>query len=86
MSGGTLRQVYQLLQLHFHWGSVDNQGSEHTLNGKRFPMEMHLVHKSSSFESVDSALENTEGLAVAGFFFEVIPFRGILELVFCITD
>ena len=74
MSGGTLKQAYQLLQLHFHWGSVDNQGSEHTLNGKRFSMEMHLVHKSSSVKSVDLALENLEGLAVAAFFFEVILF------------
>lgn len=29
---------YSLLQFHFH------SPSEHTLDGKRFPMEMHLVH------------------------------------------
>ena len=32
---------YQLVQYHFH-----NQ-SEHTVAGKHFPMEMHLVHRSS---------------------------------------
>jgi len=31
---------YQLLQFHFH------TPSENKLNGKSFPMEMHLVHKS----------------------------------------
>lgn len=39
---------YQFLQLHFHWGSKDTQGSEHRIEGKQFPMEMHMVHKSTS--------------------------------------
>ena len=33
--------AYQLAQFHFH------SPSEHTVDGKYFPMEMHLVHKSS---------------------------------------
>lgn len=33
-------QPYHLQQLHFHCPS------EHTLNGKRFAMEMHLVHQA----------------------------------------
>jgi carbonic anhydrase len=31
---------YQLVQYHFH------SPSEHTVDGKSFPMEMHMVHKS----------------------------------------
>ena len=31
---------YELLQFHFH------RGSEHTVAGVRFPLEMHLVHRS----------------------------------------
>ena len=27
-------EEYQFQQLHFHWGSVDTQGSEHTINGE----------------------------------------------------
>ena len=38
MVGGV---AYQLTQYHFH------SPSEHTVGGKRFPMEMHLVHKSA---------------------------------------
>jgi carbonic anhydrase len=44
---------YQLAQYHFH------APSEHTVNGKHFPMEMHMVHKA------------TDGkLAVVGVFIE----------------
>ena len=75
MSGGPLSNSYQLLQLHFHWGSNDSQGSEHTINGERFPMEMHLVHQSSDLEwGVDSATDPdnvVDGLAVAAFMWEV---------------
>ncbi|MEZ4235456.1 MAG: carbonic anhydrase [Myxococcota bacterium] len=34
-------KYYELLQLHFH------SPSEHRLNGKLYPMEMHLVHKDA---------------------------------------
>lgn len=40
--GGTMAiggKQYQALQLHFH------HPSEHLLNGRRFPMEAHLVHQ-----------------------------------------
>lgn len=68
LTGGPLTGEYQILQLHFHWGSDDTKGSEHTLDGESFPMEMHIVHKKvgePDFLSVEG------GLAVTGFFFEV---------------
>ena len=34
LTGGPLTEAYQILQLHFHWGSDDTKGSEHTLDGK----------------------------------------------------
>ena len=30
--GGGLPGIYQFAQFHLHWGSVDSQGSEHTIN------------------------------------------------------
>ena len=33
-------QVYECLGFHFHWGSVDSQGSETWLNNKQFPIEV----------------------------------------------
>jgi len=68
LSGGHLEGDYQILQLHFHWGADDTKGSEHTLDGKMFPLELHIVHKKvgePDFLSVPG------GLAVTGFFFEI---------------
>lgn len=33
-------QEYWALQLHLHWGTSDHPGSEHTVNGHRFPAEV----------------------------------------------
>ncbi len=46
--------TYNLLQFHFH------TKSEHTINNKHYPMEMHLVHQDP----------NTGDLAVLGVFFK----------------
>ena len=45
---------YQFRQFHFHYPS------EHTIDGKQYPMEMHLVHQE----------EGTSNLAVLGIFLE----------------
>ncbi|GFY52401.1 carbonic anhydrase 6 [Trichonephila inaurata madagascariensis] len=37
---------YILQQVHFHWGSQNNAGSEHTLDGIRYDLEAHFVHKN----------------------------------------
>jgi carbonic anhydrase len=55
-------EEYELLQFHFH------SPSEDTVDGKLFPMEMHLVHK------------NTKGqLAVVGVFFKTGAENATLE-------
>ena len=66
MSGGHLESEYELAQLHFHWGSVDSVGSEHTIDRVPFPLEMHLVHLAKTIDRYQQG-----GLAVAGFLFEV---------------
>jgi len=72
MTGSVLGegQSYQMLQLHFHWGADDSQGSEHTINGQEFPMEMHIVHKKVGL-TVEEALGTSDGLAVVGQMFEI---------------
>lgn len=58
-------------QLHFHWGSNDKIGSEHIIDNKTFPMEIHLIHYNADYGSFDEALEHDDGLAVVAGFFQV---------------
>ena len=59
---------YNILQLHFHWGSDNTKGSEHTYGGKMYPIEMHVVHTRDGFSDPTNT---PTGLAVTGFMFEI---------------
>ena len=43
-AGAGLKNKYNFAQLHLHWGNTSVAGSEHTVAGARFPLELHLVH------------------------------------------
>lgn len=43
LTGGYTQQ-YRAVQLHLHWGSPSGPGSEHTVNGRRFPAEVRSPH------------------------------------------
>ncbi|XP_026207437.1 carbonic anhydrase 4-like [Anabas testudineus] len=72
VSGGGLGHVYSTFQLHFHWGTAQESGSEHTVDSKRYTMEMHIVSKRKDL-TLDEALQTPNGLAVLGFFIESHP-------------
>jgi carbonic anhydrase len=57
-----LDQSYRFVQYHFHWAQNDNEGSEHTVNGIRYPVELHLVHKG---------VQDPSKFAVLGVFLKV---------------
>lgn len=64
-------QVYQLLQLHFHWDKRSTHiGSEHALHGTRRAFEMHLVHFNTKYRSPKQASTKSDGFAVLGTFFD----------------
>jgi len=71
--GGRLPEgeKFQFLQLHWHWGSDSSKGSEHTMDGKEYPLELHLVHWNTKYQDVGTAVGESDGLAVLGFFYEV---------------
>lgn len=47
VSGGGLDATYSTFQLHFHWGDTEHHpGSEHTIDGHRYPMEVRWVWRS----------------------------------------
>ncbi|XP_053366704.1 carbonic anhydrase 12, partial [Clarias gariepinus] len=64
---------YSAAQLHFHWGSSNTPtGSEHTVDGKQFAAEMHLVHfNSAKYPNISAAVDKSDGLFVLGVFIQV---------------
>lgn len=73
VSGGGLSGVYDSLQFHFHWGNLSSgPGSEHTVDGKRYPMELHIVNAKRIYNgNLTKVFQDSEGLAALGFFIEV---------------
>ncbi|XP_021104432.1 carbonic anhydrase 4 isoform X2 [Heterocephalus glaber] len=45
INGGGLATHYRATQLHLHWSEKVDKGSEHSLDGQHFAMEMHIVHE-----------------------------------------
>lgn len=60
---------YDLLQFHFH------TPSEHTIEGKTYPMELHLVHQATDKSLAVIGVMSVEGApnAVLGRFWERLP-------------
>ncbi|XP_036435602.1 carbonic anhydrase 4-like [Colossoma macropomum] len=86
MSGDWLQYDYQLVEMRFHWGSKTTNGSEHTLNKRRFPMEMQIVGVAPGFVDVETASHQQSGLAMMGVFIDIgaeenVPFKAISDVV-----
>uniref|UniRef100_A0A8C2YXC1 Carbonic anhydrase n=1 Tax=Cyclopterus lumpus TaxID=8103 RepID=A0A8C2YXC1_CYCLU len=73
ISGGGLSGAYDSLQFHLHWGNGSSvPGSEHTVNGKRYPMELHIVNSKAIYAgNTTLAVSDSTGLAALGFLIEV---------------
>merc|ERR1719308_388406 len=64
LSGGPFNSTeYSFIQAVFHWGDDDTKGSDHTIRGSTYPLEMQLLHQTSSGEG--------NKLAITSFLFEV---------------
>ncbi|RWS22122.1 carbonic anhydrase 9-like isoform X2, partial [Leptotrombidium deliense] len=64
-------ELYRFQQFHFHWGSEDNVGSEHTIDNVRFPLEMHLVHYNDKYDNIIEAATKPDGLLVLAILFKL---------------
>jgi len=56
-------------QGHWHWGSAEDVGSEHMIDGQSYPLELHLVHYNEKYSTFDEALKHPDGLLVLGLFY-----------------
>ncbi|XP_031323849.2 carbonic anhydrase 4 isoform X1 [Camelus dromedarius] len=68
---GGLAARYRAKQLHLHWSEVLDWGSEHSLDGDRFAMEMHIVHEKEKGTSRNAkAQDSKDEIAVLAFMVE----------------
>ncbi|XP_060586826.1 carbonic anhydrase 13-like isoform X2 [Ruditapes philippinarum] len=67
LKDGPLTDVFRLEQFHLHWGSNDDHGSEHMIDGQSYAAELHLVHwNSTKYSNFNEAVNQPDGLAVLG--------------------
>ncbi|KAK4881967.1 hypothetical protein RN001_005286 [Aquatica leii] len=71
LCGGPLNDVFEFSQLHFHWGAVDMEGSEHTVDDVKYPLEMHVVFFKSEYLTHEAALKQKDGVTVLVYLFQL---------------
>ncbi|TNN05720.1 Carbonic anhydrase 2 isoform 2 [Schistosoma japonicum] len=82
---GLFDKKYEIVQMHFHWGNVDTYGSEHTIDGRRFPLELHIVSfRRELYSSFNDALIRPGGLAVLGIMHDVVKSARYEETIFSV--
>ncbi|XP_039741783.1 carbonic anhydrase 4 [Pteropus medius] len=89
IAGGGLASQYQAKQLHLHWSKVMDAGSEHSLDGDRFAMEMHIVHEKEQGTSKNKkeAQDSEDEIAVLAFLVEAgSKNEGFQPLVEALSD
>eukprot|EP00794_Sanderia_malayensis_P007151 gene7150-7958_t len=81
-------KIYTLRQFHFHFGCEGKMGSEHLLDGVRYPGEMHFLFSNDKYETRKQAEKERDGFAAIAFFLRDDPtvedlgtaqFQSILE-------
>ncbi|XP_075952856.1 receptor-type tyrosine-protein phosphatase gamma-like [Anarhichas minor] len=71
--GAGLPGRFKAEKVEFHWGPNNgSEGSEHSINGRRYPVEMQIyMYNSDDFDSLSAALRQKRIIAAMAVFFQV---------------
>jgi len=73
LQGGPLNGAYDFFNVIFHWGPSDQEGSEHTMDYVRYPMELQVIHTKHGIKTPMDAitLGAKDGIVIVSFFLQV---------------
>uniref|UniRef100_A0A8C5B0N8 protein-tyrosine-phosphatase n=1 Tax=Gadus morhua TaxID=8049 RepID=A0A8C5B0N8_GADMO len=82
--GAGLPGRFKAEKVEFHWGpSNASDGSEHSVNGRRYPVEMQIyMYNSDDFDSLAAAIREKRTVAAMAVFFQVSAAWGLCSQTF----
>ncbi|XP_072939617.1 carbonic anhydrase 1-like [Epargyreus clarus] len=64
LEGGPFLEKHVFSQIHFHWGADMMEGSEHTVDKRRYPGEMQVTFFRSEYMTQEEALRHPDGVVM----------------------
>lgn len=62
---------YVFSQAHFHWGASGVEGSEHTIDEARQPLELHVMYFKRSYRTHEMAKRHQDGVICVCYLFQI---------------